>query len=108
MSAVFTLEIGGKPIVAFEAKNAHEASQLRSEKWFRDDVAELKSGSIPLWDRKAQLKTRYASEAEKAAFLEGAGEAPSDEMILVYLVKLDVSTSKTATQTHFNNFDRRS
>ena len=90
MSAVFTLEIDGKPIVAFEAKNAHEAPQLRGEKWFRDDIAQLKSGGIPLWDGKTPLKARYASEAERAAFLEAAGEAPSDKMILVYLVELDV------------------
>ena len=50
---------------------------------------------VPLWDGKALLKTRYASDAEKDFFLEAAEEASGDEMILVYLVELDVSTLQT-------------
>jgi hypothetical protein len=95
MSAIFTLEIGDKPILAFEAKNLRESSELCREQWLRDDVTRLKSHSVSLWDGKAALKTRYASEVEKAAFVEASGEAPSDEMILVYLVELDASTLKT-------------
>jgi hypothetical protein len=95
MTAIFTLEIGDKPIVSFEAENLRESSELCREQWFQDDVIRLKSNGVSLWDAKAALKTRYASEAEKAAFLEATPEAPSDEMILVYLVALDVSTLKT-------------
>ena len=95
MKAIFTLEIGDKPIVSFEAKNLRKSSELCREQWFQDDVIRLKSNGVFLWDGKAALKTRYASEAETAAFLEATGEAPSDEMILVYLVALDVSTLKT-------------
>jgi hypothetical protein len=57
-----------------------------------DEVAQLKSDGISLWDGKAALKTRYASETEKAAFFEGSSEAPFDELVLVYLVRLDAST----------------
>jgi hypothetical protein len=92
MAAIFTLDIDGRPTVAFEAKNLREASQLSREQWFQDDVAQLESGGASLWDGKALLKTRYASDAEKAAFLEAAGEASTDDMVLVYLVELDVST----------------
>jgi hypothetical protein len=92
MAAIFTLDIDGRPTVAFEAKNLREASQLPREQWFRDDVTQLESGGASLWDGKAPLKTRYASDAEKAAFLEAAGEAATDDMVLVYLVRLDVST----------------
>ena len=95
-SAIFTVEIGDKPILTFEAKNLRESSELCREQWFRDDVARLKSHGVSLWDGKTALKTRYASEAEKVAFLEATGEAPSDdEIILVYLIELDVSTLKT-------------
>ena len=62
------------------------------EQWFRDDVAQLESDGASLWDGKALLKTRYATDAEKDFFLEAAEEASGDEMILVYLVQLDVST----------------
>lgn len=94
MQRIFTLEIGGKPIVAFEAKNLHEALQLRGEQWFRDDVAHLKAGGIPLWDGKTVLqKPRRALKSEEATFFEATREArsPSDEMVLVYLLKLDAS-----------------
>ena len=94
MSAIFTLDIGGKPTLTFEAKNLRESSELCHEQWLRDEVAQLKSHGVSLWDRKASLKTRYASEGEKAAFVEATGEAPLGEMILVYLVRLDVSTIK--------------
>ena len=80
------------PILSFEAKNLRESSELCREQWLRDEVIELKSNGISLWDGKAALKTRYPSDAEKAAFLEATGEAPFDKMILVYLVRLDVST----------------
>ena len=84
------------PILTFETKNLRESSELCREQWFRDDVARLKSHGVSLWDGKTALKTRYASEAEKVAFLEATGEAPSDdEIILVYLIELDVSTLKT-------------
>ena len=92
MAAIFTLDIGGRPTVAFEANNLRDAAQLSHEQWFRDDVARLESGGASLWDGKASLKIRYASEAEKGVFLEAAEEASSDDMILVYLVELDVST----------------
>jgi hypothetical protein len=58
----------------------------------REEISQLLSYGVSLWDGKAVLKTRYASEAEKGAFLEATGEAPFDEMILVNLVRLDVST----------------
>jgi hypothetical protein len=92
MSAIFTLDIGGKPTLTFEAKNLRESSELCHEPWLRDEVAQLSSYGVSLWDGSAALKTRYASETEKAAFVEATGEAPLDEMIFVYLVRLDVST----------------
>jgi hypothetical protein len=92
MSAIFTLDIGGKPTLTFEAKNLRESAELCREPWLRDEVAQLRSYGVSLWDGRAALKTRYASETEKAAFVEATGEAPLDEMILVYLVQLDVST----------------
>jgi hypothetical protein len=76
MSAIFTLDVDGKPILSFEAQNLRESSELCREQWLRDEVAELKSYDISRWDGKAALKTRYASDAEKAAFLEATGEAP--------------------------------
>jgi hypothetical protein len=101
MAAIFTLDIDGRPTVAFEAKNLHEASQLSREQWFRDDVAQLESGGVTLWDGTTSLKTRNASDAEKEFFFEAAEEAADDGMILVYLVELDVSTLRAVSNQSF-------
>ena len=58
-TAIFTLDIGGRPTVAFEAKNLRDASQLSREQWFRDDVAQLESGGASLgWKGIAEDKIR--------------------------------------------------
>jgi hypothetical protein len=93
VSAIFTLDVGGKATLTFEAKNLHESYQLCREQWLRDDIARLKSNGIPLWDGKAALKSRHATEVEKAAFQEASDEPALDEMVLVYLVELDFERS---------------
>ena len=61
---LFTVEIDGNPIVSFEAINYREANELLKEEWFREDLCELRSGGEPLWDGKANLRSRPANEAE--------------------------------------------
>jgi hypothetical protein len=100
MSAIFTLDIGGKPILTFEAKNLHESSELYREPWLRDEVAQLRSYCAPLRDGSPALKTRYASEAKKAPFVEATRETPIDELIFVYLVRLDLSTISPSEQSN--------
>jgi hypothetical protein len=92
ISAIFTLDVGGKPTLTFEARNLRESYELSREAWLRDDIVRLKSNGIPLWDGKALLKSRYATEAEKAVFLEASEEPAHDEMVLAYLVELDAET----------------
>jgi len=90
LPAIFTLDVGGKAVLVFEAKNLRESWELCHEQWLREDLARQKSAGIPLWDGKAQLRTRYATAGEKEAYLEASGEPSSDELVLAYLVKLDV------------------
>jgi hypothetical protein len=92
VSAIFTLDVGGKPTLTFEAKNLRESWELCHEEWLRDDIARLKSNGIPLWNGKELLKSRYATEPEKAVFLEASGEPAPDDMVLAYLVELDAET----------------
>ena len=61
---LFTVEIDGKPIVSIEAISSREANELLKEEWFREDLCELRSGGEPLWDGKANLRSRPANEAE--------------------------------------------
>jgi hypothetical protein len=91
-SAIFTLDVGGKPILTFEAKNLRESWELCHEEWLRDNIARLKSNGIPLWDGKAPLKSRYATEPEQAIFLEASGEPPPDATVLAYLVEIDAES----------------
>lgn len=94
MPAIFTLNIGGKPVLAFEAKNLREAWELCHEEWLRDEVARLRSNGLPLWDGAAKLQSRSATETERAKYREAAkaAESPADELVLAYLVELDPET----------------
>jgi hypothetical protein len=91
LPAIFTLDIGAKPILSFEARNLREAQEICHEAWLREDMAELKSNDVPLWDGRARIRARYASEAEMAAYRKAApatAQTP-DEILLAFLVKLD-------------------
>jgi hypothetical protein len=88
---IFTVEIDGKPIVAFEAKNQTQAQQLLKESWFQDDLLALKTGNAPLWDGKQPLRVRKAIEAEVASYRGIAAEAEeaAGDIVLAFLVPLD-------------------
>ena len=88
--SVFTIEIGGKPTVTFEAKSLREASEICNAPWLREDFASAHSNGAPLWDGKAELRARIGYEAEIATFSEASKDVePSHGMLLVYLVELD-------------------
>lgn len=89
LPAIFTLDVGGKPVLVFEAKNLRESWELCHEQWLREDLVLQTSGGIPLWDGKAPLRTRYATPSEKDVYLEAGGEPAPDELVMAYLVKLD-------------------
>jgi hypothetical protein len=93
-SAIFTLDVGDRPILAFEAKNLREAWELCHERWLLEDVARLPSDGIPLCDRAATLRSRGSTERERAIYREAAQGAGSltDELVLAYLVELDLET----------------
>ncbi|NOJ45802.1 hypothetical protein [Bradyrhizobium archetypum] len=88
---IFTLDIAGKPILAFEAKNLRESQQLCHERWLRQDIADLMSNGVSLWDGKARLRVRRSTEREIAMYREAARDAaqPQGDLLLAYLVELD-------------------
>jgi hypothetical protein len=87
---IFTIEIGDMPMLTFEAQNLREAQELCREQWLKDDLAEAKSGGVPLWDGKATLRARIALPDESALFAETKNNGqPADDLLLVYLVELD-------------------
>jgi hypothetical protein len=89
-SRVFTLEVDGRPILAFEARGTRDAYGICKEAWLHDDLASLKSDGVPLPTPEANLSVRLATAEEAIIFGRGADMAkPSDEMVLVYFVELD-------------------
>ncbi len=91
---IATVEVDGRPTVAFEARNSREASQLLKEHWFLEDLQELKTDGSPLWDGKARLRSRAASEEEIKKYEAMAAEADdtTGDIILAFLVPLDNAT----------------
>lgn len=87
---IFTLDVGQKPILTFEAKNLREAHEICHEQWLLADLKQMVSEGRPLWDGKTRLRARYAVEEEKAAFrAAGTSARASDDLPLVFLVSLD-------------------
>lgn len=72
---VYTIDIGGRAIVAFEASNGSEANSILKESWFLDDLRVLKSNGMPLWDEAAPLRARVANEDETNRYKGIAAEA---------------------------------
>ena len=68
-SRVFTLEVDGRPILAFEAGSHRDAQQICKETWLHDDLAELQSGGVPLYTAQSKLSVRPATAEEEAIFL---------------------------------------
>lgn len=60
---VYALEIAGKPVLAFAARNSQEAQSLTREVWLRDGLQQLRSQGAALWDGKARLSVRLADDA---------------------------------------------
>ena len=90
-AVVFVLQMGGRPIVAFEATKTSEAQEIAREQGMRVDLAALRSNGVPLWDGREALTVRGAEESEVAAYRRAVEVADSstDDMILAYLVEID-------------------
>lgn len=90
LGLIFTVEVDGRPTVAFEAKQPREAAELSKEAWFRADLTTLNSNGEPICGIASKLRARIATETERAAYREAAQSAEaSDDILLVYLVELD-------------------
>ncbi len=87
---VFTLEIEGRPTLAFEAADLAEAQQICADADLRADLCGLTSDGTPVCTTAAILLTRPASEAEISAFQRALHLAPaSDEPTMAFLINVD-------------------
>ena len=88
---VYTLEIAGKPVLAFAAGNSREAQSLAREAWLCDDLQQMRSQGATLWDGKARLSVRLADDSEAGRYEQETKALPPDpdELAVVYLIDLD-------------------
>ena len=89
VARVFTLLIGDRPVLAFEASNFAEARELCRTSWMLGDLAELESDGQPLWDGSQKLTVRLADAGEIEVFRQADTQQQSDEIVLAYLIELD-------------------
>ena len=96
---MFTLEIGGKAIAVTDAEEA-EARELFESEEFRDDLKAMESDGAPLWDGKAPLTVRAASDEERADFEEMEEDEDEDDeedgSLIVFLVPIDTDEDEAA------------
>jgi hypothetical protein len=71
-SREFTLEVDGRPILAFEAGGNRKAQQIFNESWLLDDLSLLRSGGVSLRTAQSKLSVRPATPEEAAAFGQAA------------------------------------
>lgn len=90
LGLVFTIEVDGKPTLAFEARQLREAAELSKEEWLRADLNTFNSNGIPLCGFGSKLKARIATESERQIYREAVKDAKeTDDIVFAYLVELD-------------------
>jgi hypothetical protein len=87
---IFTLEINGRPTLAFEAPALAEACEICFDADLRTDLSALTSDGIPICTGNATLAPRPAVQEEIVAFKRAVELAPaSDEPTMAFLIKID-------------------
>ena len=88
--SIWTLEVDGRPTLAFEARKYHEANELRHAEWLRVELGLQKFNSVPLCGADSRLRIRLARAAEMVLYRQAAEAGnSSDDTMLVYLIELD-------------------
>ena len=88
--STFTIEVDGRPTIAFKAKKYAEAEAICEDEGLRARLRLLTSGQIPVCGGDSTLVVRLAHPDEVALYAQTAGASPpTDDVMLVYLVALD-------------------
>lgn len=86
---VYTLEVGGRPVLCFPAARLQDAQSRVKEDWLHADLRELKSAGKPLWDGREKLAVRQANSFEAARFERESKSLPAGgDLPIVFLVVL--------------------
>src|SRR5258705_3491538 len=92
--SIWTLEIDGKPTLAFEAKKYREAYELCHEDWLRAELGLQKLHGVPLCGADSHLKIRLAPRAGKVPYPQTAeaNKSPNQNKI-GYFIEVDDVTA---------------
>ena len=91
--SVWTLEIDGKPTLAFEARKYREADEICHQEWLRVELGQQKINDVPLCHADSDLRIRLARPDEMVLYRQAAEADKSSNDKLVYLIELDVVVS---------------
>ena len=91
--SIWTLEIDGKPTLAFEAKKYREADEICHQEWLRVELGQQKINDVPLCCADSDLRIRLARPDEMVLYRQAAEADKSSNDKLVYLIELDVVVS---------------
>jgi hypothetical protein len=82
--SIWTLEIDGKPTLAFEAKKYREADDLYRQEWLRVELSLQKFNDVPLCGADSDLRLRLARPAEMVLYRHAVeADKSSDDSKLV-------------------------
>lgn len=62
--SIFTIEVDGKPVLAFGTKRYSEARAICTNEQLRTDLSSLKSRAVPVCGNNAILRVRLAHPEE--------------------------------------------
>ena len=91
--SIWTLEIDGKSILAFEARKYREADEICHQEWLRVELGQQKINDVPLCHADSDLRIRLARPDEMVLYRQAAEADKSSNDKLVYLIELDVVVS---------------
>lgn len=86
---IYTVLADDTPLLVLEATGA-EARELLRERWFINELSEVKVGGQPLYKTGTQLRARPATEEECVTYDKEAERVKDEEEVMfVYLVAID-------------------
>jgi hypothetical protein len=91
--SIWTLEIDGKPTLAFGARKYHEANEICRQEWLRIELGQRKINNVPLCGADSHLRIRLARPAEMLLYRQAAEANKLSDNNLAYLIELDVVVS---------------
>jgi hypothetical protein len=86
---IWTLEIDGRPTLAFEAMKYREADEICHQEWLRLELGQRKINNVPLCVADSHLRIRLARPAEMLLYRQAAEANKTSDNNLTYLIELD-------------------